>query len=108
MEGTGMLIIATLLSAAIFSLLFYLLNDRICGIFKPIQRDLGKLNKGTRRILNFAGFILAILISVYLRIILDLSAFSTGLILGFLGGIIDTCFSKNIVENNMKIVKSSK
>lgn len=97
----GTMIIATLLSAAVFSFIFYILNNRIGGIFKAIQKDLSNLNKGTRRILNFAGFILAILISVYLRIALNLSDISGGLILGFLGAILDTCFRNNIVENTI-------
>lgn len=95
------IIIATLLSAGIFSFLFYILNNKIYGIFKPIQRDLISLNKWTRRALNFAGFILVILISVYLKIILNLSEIGTGLILGFLGAIQDTCFKNNIVENSV-------
>ena len=97
----GRMIIATLLSVAIFSFLFYILNNKICGIFKPIQRDLINLNKGTRRVLNFAGITLAILISVYLRIVLNLSEISSGLILGFLGALQDTCFKNNIVENSL-------
>ena len=95
----GRVIIVTLLSGAIFSFLFYILNDKICGIFKPIQRDLININKGTRQILNFTSFILAILISVYLTIMLNLSEISMGLILGFLNAIKDTCLKNNIVEN---------
>lgn len=68
------MIIATLLSAAIFSFLFYILNNKICGIFKPIQRDLINLNK-----------------------------ISSGLILGFLGAMQDTCFKNNIVENSLGV-----
>ena len=101
----GKIIIATLLSSAIFSFLFHILNNKICGIFKPIQRDLINLGKWTRRILNISGFFLAILISVYFRIILNLSEVSTGLILGFLGAIIDTCFRNNIVENSIGVDK---
>lgn len=95
----GRVIMATLLSGAIFSFLFYILNEKICGIFKQIQRDLINLNKGTRHALNFAGFILAILISIYLTIMLNLSEISTGLILGFLNAIKDTCLKNNVVEN---------
>lgn len=68
------MIIATLLSAGIFSFLFYILNNKICGIFKPIQRDLINLNK-----------------------------ISSGLILGFLGAMQDTCFKNNIVENSLGV-----
>ena len=95
----GRVIIVTFLSGLIFSFLFYILNDKICGIFKPIQRDLININKVTRHVLNFTGFILAILISVYLTIMLNLSEISTGLILGFLNAIKDTCLKNNIVEN---------
>ncbi|MEG1410164.1 MAG: hypothetical protein RSD36_10025 [Terrisporobacter sp.] len=93
------MIIATLLSAAISSLLLYILNNKICGIFKEIQRDLRNLSNKTRRILRFSGFILAISLSVFLSIRLDISDVKCGIILGFLISIVDTCFENNVIEN---------
>ncbi|MCR8746839.1 hypothetical protein [Romboutsia lituseburensis] len=98
----GTMVITTLLSSVISSLLLYILNTRIWGIFKPIQRDLSSLSNLTRRILSFAGFLLAIFITIFLRISLNISGAGSGLILGFLGSIVDTCFRNNIIENNLE------
>lgn len=95
-------VITTLLSSAISSFLLYILNTRIWGIFKPIQRDLSSLSNLTRRILNFAGFLLAIFITIFLRTSLNISVAESGLILGFFGSIVDTCFRNNIIENNLE------
>ncbi|WP_297133597.1 hypothetical protein [Terrisporobacter sp.] len=98
MENLWGIIIATVLSSATFSFLFYILNYRICGIFEPIQRDLEKLSNTSRRILSFAGYVLVILITAFLKVSLGISSLICGLILGFLGTIIDTCFRNNIIE----------
>ena len=95
-------IVATILSAAISNFLLNILNDKVWGVFKPMQRDLCNLSNGTRRILNFAGILLAILITVFLSISLGISKLSSGLILGFLGSTVDICFRNNIVENTTK------
>ncbi len=98
MEGLWIMIIATVLSSATFSFLFYILNYRICGVFEPMQRDLGSLSNVNRRILSFAGYVLVILITAFLKVSLGVSSIICGLILGFLGSIIDTCFRNNIIE----------
>ena len=41
MEGLGVAIIATLLSGVVFSFLLHILNNKIWGVFVPMQRDLG-------------------------------------------------------------------
>lgn len=102
MDGLGKVIIATLLSSATFSSLFYILNHRIYAIFEPMQRDLDKLSNINRSILSFIGYILSILITVFLRVSPGVSSITCGLILGFLLALIDTCFRNNIVENIMK------
>ncbi len=102
MENLGVSIIATLLSGVIFSFLLHILNDKILGIFVPMQRDLGKLSNINKRILNFALNVLAVLISVFLRVSLDIDAFLSGLILGFMISIVDTCFRNNIIDNITK------
>ena len=59
---------------------------------------INKDNK-TRSTLSFLGFILAILITVVLKIVLNINSFENGLVLGFLLAIKDTCFKYDIVEN---------
>ncbi len=71
---------------------------KICGVFEPMQRDLGNLSNTNRRILSFAGYALVILITAFLKVSLGISSIICGLILGFLGSIIDTCFRNNIIE----------
>lgn len=71
---------------------------KICGVFEPMQRDLGNLSNTNRRILSFAGYVLVILITAFLKVSLGISSIICGLILGFLGSIIDTCFRNNIIE----------
>lgn len=93
------MILATLLSATISSLLLYILNNRICGVFRTIQVDLRKLSNRNRRILSFLGFVLSIFVVVFLRISLQINSAISGIILGILGSIIDTCFDNNIIEN---------
>lgn len=95
-------IIATLLSGVVFSFLLHILNNKIWGVFVPMQRDLGNLSNTNRRILNFACYILAVLISVFLRVSLDIDGVVSGLILGFMMSIVDTCFRDNIIDNITK------
>lgn len=71
---------------------------QICGVFEPMQRDLGNLSNTNRRILSFAGYVLVILITAFLKVSLGVSSIICGLIFGFLGSIIDTCFRNNIIE----------
>ena len=101
-EGLGASIIATLLSALIFSFLLHTLNSRVWGVFIPMQRDLGNLSNTNRLILSFAGYVLAILITTFFRVSLGISGVVSGLVLGFLGALIDTCFRDNIIENITK------
>ena len=101
-EDLGASIIATLLSALIFSFLLHTLNSRRWGVFIPTQSDLGNLSNTNRRILSFAGYVLAILITTFLRVSLGISGVVSGLVLGFLGALIDTCFRDNIIENITK------
>lgn len=96
------MIIATILSRLIFNLLFYILNYKIYGAFESMQRDLEKLSNTNRNILNFAGHVLAISITVLLGIRLGISHVVAGLILGFLMAIIDICFGNSIIGNAPK------
>ncbi len=61
MEYVWLMTIATVLSSATFSFLFYILNYMICGIFEPMQRDLGNLSNVNGRILSFTCYVLVIL-----------------------------------------------
>ena len=98
----GVLIISTFLSGVIFSFLLHILNNKIRGVFIPMQRDLDNLSNTNRRILNFAGYVLAILISIFLRVSLGIDGIVSGLILGFMMSIVDICFRDNIIDNIMK------
>ena len=71
---------------------------KICGVFEPMQRDLGNLSNTNRRILSFAGYVLVILITAFLKVSLGVSSIICGLIFWSLGSIIDTCFRNNIIE----------
>lgn len=102
MEGLGVSIIATVLSGIVFSFLLHILNHKIWGVFVPMQRDLGNLSNINRCILNFACYVLAILISIFLRVSLGIDGVVSGLILGFMMSIVDTCFRDNIIDNIMK------
>lgn len=97
-----MSVIVTILSGVFFSFLLHNLNDNICKIFMPIQRDLGNLSIANRRILNFLGYVLSILISVLLRVIFNNSSVVWCVILGFLMALVDTCFGDNIIDNITK------
>ena len=94
-------IIGIMLSGLTCNFLLNTLNNNMWSVFNEIRKDLGKLSNQTRRILSFLGFILAILTTISLNIILNISSFEEGLILGFLLSVKDTCFK----ENNMKINK---
>ena len=61
-----------------------------------------KLSNTSRKILNFLGYILVILISVFLRVTFDISGVVWGVILGFLIALVDTCLGQNIIDNNCK------
>ena len=76
-----------------------LLNYNLWSEYNVIRKDLNKLTNKTRGILSFLGFILAILITVVLKIVLNINSFENGLVLGFLLAIKDTCFKYDIVEN---------
>ena len=76
-----------------------ILNNNMWSVFNVIRKDLNKLTNKTRGILSFLGFILAILITVVLKIVLNINSFENGLVLGFLLAIKDTCFKYDIVEN---------
>nr|WP_317331963.1 hypothetical protein [uncultured Romboutsia sp.] len=102
MEGLWVSIIATLLSGIFFSFLLHILNHKIWGVFVPMQRDLGNLSNTNRRILNFACYLLSILISVFLRISLGIDGVLSSLILGFMISIVDICFRDNIIYNITK------
>lgn len=67
-----------------------------------IQRDLDKLSNKSIRILNFLGYILAISISVFLRLTFNISDITEGIILGFLMALVDNCLGLNIIDNNYK------
>lgn len=105
MDGVWRIITGSILSGLICSFLLNVLNNKIWGIFKPIQKDLGKLTNKTRRILSFSGFLLTASITVLLSIRLNINYFEAGLILGFFNSIKDLCFKENIVENIMKTSK---
>ena len=81
---------------------------KICGVFEPMQRDLGNLSNTNRRILSFAGYALVILITAFLKVSLGISSIICGLILGFLGAIIDTLSNRmsgggSCIEKSMEI-----
>ncbi len=101
MDGVVSTIIGAMLSGLICNFLLNILNNNMWSVFNVIREDLGKLTNETRRLLSFLGLLLAILITVLLKIILKFSSFEGGLILGFLISVKDTCFK----ENNMKIDK---
>lgn len=88
--------ITTILSCIVFSFLLHNFNQRICGLFISMQKDLDKINKINRRILYFMGHMLSISISVNLALRLKLSSIEYGLILGFLIAIVNICFESNI------------
>ncbi|MGL5711942.1 MAG: hypothetical protein ACRCX2_02910 [Paraclostridium sp.] len=92
MEG----IIVTIFSALISSFLLHIFNQKR-GIFVSIQNYLRNLSRTNRGILNFVGYLLAILISVFFRISFDINTVMWCAILGFLMAIIDTCFGDNII-----------
>ena len=98
MNGLAPMIIGVMISRLIGSLLLNTLNNRY-SIFNSIQTDLGKLTNKTRYILSFSGFVLMILITIYLNVVLDISSLESGLVLGFLLSLKDTCFKSNVVEN---------
>ena len=96
MDGVVSTIIGVALSNLICS---FLLNNNMWSVFNVIRKDLNKLTNKTRSTLSFLGFILAILITVVLKIVLNINSFENGLVLGFLLAIKDTCFKYDIVEN---------
>ena len=102
MENLTISIVVATLSGLIFSFLLHIINQNICGIFVSIQRDLDKLSNRSIRILNFLGYILAIVISVLLRVIFNLSGVKWGIILGFLMALVDNCLGINIIDKNCK------
>ena len=69
------------------------------SVFNEIRKDLNKLTNKTRSILNFFGFVLMILITVFFNVVLDISSLESGLVLGFLLSLKDICFKSNVVEN---------
>ena len=95
MDGAVSTIIGVMLSSLISNLLLNILNNNMCSIFNSIRKDLDKLTNKTRYILNFSGFLLMIFITIFLKIVLDISSFESGLVLGFLLSIKDTCFIEN-------------
>lgn len=99
-------VITTILSCMFFGFLLHIFNQRICGIFISIQRDLGKINKTNRCILYFMGYILAISITVNLAFCLRLSNVEYGLILGFLIAVVNTCFGSDVKKDI--IIKDNK
>ena len=99
MDGVVSTIIGVALSNLICSFLLNILNNNMWSVFNVIRKDLNKLTNKTRSILSFLGFILAILITVVLKIVLNINSFEEGLALGFLLAIKDTCFKYDIVEN---------
>ena len=98
MNGLVPMIIGVMISSLIGSLLLNTLNN-MYSIFNSIQKDLGKLTNKTRYILRFSGFVLMILITVFLNVVLDISSLESGLVLGFLLSLKDICFKSNVVEN---------
>lgn len=99
MDGVVSTIIGVALSNLICSLLLNILNKNMWSVFNVIRKDLNKLTNKTRSTLSFLGFILAILITVVLKIVLNINSFEEGLVLGFLLAVKDTCFKYDIVEN---------
>ena len=99
MNGVGSTILGILLSGLICDFLLNVLNNNMWSIFNVIRKDLDKLTKTTIRILSFSGFLLMVLITVLLSIVLDISSFEQGLILGSLLAIKNACFKTNIFEN---------
>lgn len=102
MENLTISIVVATLSGLIFSFLLHIINQNICGIFISIQRNLDKLSNKSIRILNFLGYILAILISVLLRIIFNISDVMWSIILGFLMALVDNCLGINIIDKDCK------
>ena len=98
MDGVVSTIIGVALSNLICSFLLNILNNNMWSVFNVIRKDLNKLTNKTRYF-EFLGFILAILITVVLKIVLNINSFENGLVLGFLLAIKDTCFKYDIVEN---------
>lgn len=102
MENLTISIVVATLSGLIFSFLLHIINQNICGIFVSIQRNLDKLSNKSIRILNFLGYILAILISVLLRIIFNINDVMWSIILGFLMALVDNCLGINIIDKDCK------
>ena len=100
MEGLVSRIIGIMLSDSICSYLLKVLNNNMWSVFNEIRKDLDKLSNKTRYILSFIGFLLAILITVLLNDMLNISSFGQGLILGFLLSVKDTCFKENNMRTN--------
>ena len=92
MEGLVSTIMGIMLSGLVCSYLLNVLNNNMWSVFNEIRKDLDKLSNKTRYILSFLGFLLAILIVVLLNVVLNISSFGQGLILGFLLSVKDTCF----------------
>ena len=99
MDGVVSTIIGTALSSLICSFLLNILNNNMWSVFNEIRKDLNKLTNKTRSILSFSGFLLMILITAFLNRVLYISSFESGLVLGFLLSLKDTCFKSNVVEN---------
>lgn len=102
MENLTISIVVAILSGLIFSFLLNILNQNMCSIFVCMHRDLDKLSNKSIRILNFLGYILVILISVFLRLIFNISGVVWGVILGFLMALVDNFLGQNIIDNNCK------
>ena len=75
MDGVVSTIIGVALSNLICSFLLNILNNNMWSVFNVIRKDLNKLTNKTRGILSFLGFILAILITVVLKIVLNINSF---------------------------------
>ena len=75
MDGVVSTIIGVALSNLICSFLLNILNKNMWSVFNVIRKDLNKLTNKTRSILSFLGFILAILITVVLKIVLNINSF---------------------------------
>ncbi len=99
MNGLVSTIIGVALSNIICSFILNILNNNMWSIFNIIRKDLNKLTNETRRTLSFLGFVLVILITVVLKIVLNISSFEEGLVLGFLLSVKETCFKGTIVEH---------
>lgn len=100
MEGLVSIIIGIMLSRLICSYLLNILNNNMWSVFNEIRKDLYKLSNKTRYILSFLGFLLVILITVLLNVMINISSFGQGLILGFLLSVKDTCFKENNLRTN--------